>query len=204
LQYWLFYPDNPQDRGIVRAGRHVGDWEMLQVGLGRALRPQVVTYAQHHWRQGCTWNEAERRDAAPVAYVAHASHATYPRAGRVDRSWPDPNDEVRGDGARVRPPVSVIADARPSWVASRMRWGESRARWWIPSEQSSPARPAVSGRRALGPPVRLPRRARSCTAGAPAHPWYVSAIAAAIAAAAIALALLGGALIRRRRRACLN
>ncbi len=57
LQYWLFHPDNPQDRGIVRSGRH----------------------------------------------------------------------EARGDGARVRPPVTVIADDRPAWVASRMRWGASRA-----------------------------------------------------------------------------
>jgi hypothetical protein len=40
LQYWLFCPDNPQDRGIVRSGRHEGDREMLQVGLGRDGRPQ--------------------------------------------------------------------------------------------------------------------------------------------------------------------
>ena len=40
LQYWLYYTDNPQDRGIVRTGRHEGDWELVQVGLGRgAARP---------------------------------------------------------------------------------------------------------------------------------------------------------------------
>ena len=26
LQYWIFYASNPQDRGIVRTGRHEGDW----------------------------------------------------------------------------------------------------------------------------------------------------------------------------------
>ncbi len=28
LQYWLYARDNPQDRGILRTGRHEGDWEV--------------------------------------------------------------------------------------------------------------------------------------------------------------------------------
>ena len=197
LQYWLFYPDNPQDRGIVRTGRHEGDWEMLQVGLGPSAKPQLVTFAQHHWRQGCAWREVEHRGAAPVVYVAHGSHATYPRRGRVDRPWPDPNDELRGDGARVRPPVSVITDRRPAWVASRMRWGSSRARWWIPSEQSSPHGPRFQDDGRWHRPAAYHAGARDCAAGAPPHPWPVYAI---VALAAL-LALAGLWRLRRRRRA---
>ena len=66
----------------MRSGRHEGDWEMLQLGLGADERPRVVTFAQHSWRQGCDWPEVTRDGSAPVAYVAHASHATYRRATR--------------------------------------------------------------------------------------------------------------------------
>ena len=34
LQYWRWHTDNPQARGIVRTGRHQGDWELVQVRLG--------------------------------------------------------------------------------------------------------------------------------------------------------------------------
>lgn len=30
LQYWLFYARQDQDRGVVRSGRHAGDWELVQ------------------------------------------------------------------------------------------------------------------------------------------------------------------------------
>ncbi len=195
LQYWLFYPDNPQDRGIVRAGRHEGDWEMLQVGLGRAGRPEVVTFAQHHWRQGCKWEDTERRGDAPVGYVAHGSHATYARRGRADRPWPDPNDDVRGDGARLRPPVTVITDSRPAWVSSAMQWGASRVRWWIPSESSSPFGPRFQADGRWDRPAAYHAGARSCSAGPPPHPWFVYAIVAAIAL----LAGFGAVRIWRRR-----
>lgn len=185
LQYWFFYPDNPQDRGILRSGRHEGDWEMLQVGLGVDERPRVVTFAQHSWRQGCGWTQVERDGAAPVGYVAHASHATYPRRGTHDRPWPDPNDEARGDGQRVRPPVGVITDERPGWVASRARWGASRAAWWNPAEQSSPVGPRFQDDGRWRAPAGWHAGARSCAAGPPGHPWWVVVAAAGLAALSI-------------------
>ncbi|MBW3652102.1 MAG: hypothetical protein KY433_00640 [Actinobacteria bacterium] len=182
LQYWFFYPDNPQDRGIVRSGRHEGDWEMLQVGLGAGDRPQVVTFAQHGWRQGCGWDEVEREGAAPVAYVAHGSHATYPRPGKQDRPWPDPDDEVRGDGLRVRPRVSVITHDRPAWVLSRRPWGSSRAAWWNPFEKSSPSGPRFQDDGRWSAPAAWHAGARSCAAGPPGYPWWAFAAIAALAA----------------------
>lgn len=186
LQYWYFYPDNPQDRGIVRTGRHEGDWEMLQVGLGADGRPQVVTFAQHAWRQGCAWRDVQRAGAAPVAYVAHASHAMYPRRGTHDRPLPDPNDEALGDGARVRPPVDVVTDATPAWVASPMRWGSSRAAWWNPAEHSSPVGPRFQDDGRWRAPAAWHAGARSCAAGPPGHPWWAFAAVAALAALLLA------------------
>jgi len=192
LQYWLFYPDNPQDRGILRSGRHVGDWELLQVGLDTRERPRAVTFAQHSWRQGCGWPQVAHVGPAPVAYVAHASHATYPRRGTHDRPWPDPNDEARGDGPRVRPPVSVIADTRPPWVGTRMRWGPSRAAWWNPAENSSPVGPRYQPDDRWAAPAAFHAGARSCAAGPPGYPWWVFAGAGAL------VALSTAAILRRR------
>ena len=196
LQYWLFYPDNPQDRGIVRSGRHEGDWEMLQVGLDATERPRVVTFAQHAWRQGCDWGQVVRDGAAPVAYVAHASHATYPRRGTHDRPWPDPNDETPGDGRRLSPPVTVIAEEHPRWVASRARWGASRAAWWSPAEQSSPLGPRFQEDGRWRTPAAFHEGARSCAAGPPGYPWWALA-----GGGALSLLLLGAILRRRASRA---
>ena len=46
-QWWLAFARNDQDRGIVRTGRHAGDWEMVQVRLDDAGEPVEAVYAQH-------------------------------------------------------------------------------------------------------------------------------------------------------------
>jgi hypothetical protein len=33
VQFWMVYARNDQDRGVLRTGRHAGDWEMVQVRL---------------------------------------------------------------------------------------------------------------------------------------------------------------------------
>lgn len=191
LQYWFFYPDNPQDRGIVRSGRHEGDWEMLQVGRGAGGTgsPQVVTFAEHSWREACAWGEVERDGAAPVTYVAHASHASYPRTGTMDRPWPDPNDEVCGDGRRVRPRVAVIGDERPSWVAAREPWGPSRAAWWSPFETSSPPGPRFQEDGRWSAPAAWHAGARACASGPPGYPWWAFAAVAVLVALVLARSL---------------
>ena len=30
VQYWMAFARNDQDRGVLRTGRHAGDWEMVQ------------------------------------------------------------------------------------------------------------------------------------------------------------------------------
>ena len=116
LQYWLFYPGQDQDRGILRTGRHEGDWELIQVRLDAGGRPKEAVYAQHSGAERCQWSLVERRGGQPLVYAAHGSHASYLRAGVRDRMWPDPNDEARGRGRVVRPQLVRVSADSPAWM----------------------------------------------------------------------------------------
>jgi hypothetical protein len=158
LQYWFLYATNPQDRGILRTGRHEGDWEMVQVRLTRDGRPDAATYAQHSWAEACSsW--------AGVVHVADDSHASYPRAGEHGRPWPDPDDFADGRGRSARPEVRPFGD----WVRWPGRWGRSEASW-VPGEQSSPRGPAFQEEGAWRDPAAFHASARACGSGAPPHP----------------------------------
>src|ERR1700741_1211997 len=43
-QWWILFAENLQDRGIVRTGRHAGDWELVQVRFAGA-RPVEAVFA---------------------------------------------------------------------------------------------------------------------------------------------------------------
>ncbi len=115
LQYWRWHESNRQDRGVLRTGRHAGDWELVQVRVDRGEQPVEAVYAQHSGGERCGWPEVRTRGDAPVAYLANGSHAAYFRLGVRDRTFPDPNDEARGRGSVIRPRLVVItADSRQS------------------------------------------------------------------------------------------
>jgi Vacuolar protein sorting-associated protein 62 len=173
LQYWLFFTDNPQDRGIVRTGRHTADWELFQLRLAADGRPLEATFAQHTWAEGCAWAEVEREGSAPVVYVANGAHALYPRAGGADRPWPDPNDEADGRGRRVRPPVEQVDAHTPRWMTWPGRWGDDDA-GWVPGEQSSPRGPAFQADRWDDPGRFHAGEARACGEGPPGRPWQTA------------------------------
>jgi hypothetical protein len=142
LQYWLFYGYQDQDRGIVRAGRHEGDWELVQLRVTDAGRPVEAVYAQHSGAERCSADELTFRGGRPLVFAAHGSHASYLRAGTRDRMWPDPNDEADGRGPVVSPRLVEITRDSPSWMRRSTPWGDSRGRWWVPPEQDSPLGPA--------------------------------------------------------------
>jgi hypothetical protein len=200
LQYWRWHADNPQDRGILRTGRHEGDWELVQVRVDRAGRAVEAVYAQHSGAERCGWPSVRTQAGAPVAYLANGSHAAYFRAGVRDRTFPDPNDEARGDGRREQPRLVVISAREPSWMRFSGRWGTSRARW--PAEQSSPRGPAFQGVR-WDDPGAFAASARGCMAGRCDAVGECDARELALAGAAAGalglLVLLG--VWRRRRRA---
>lgn len=183
-QFWLLYAGNPQDRGILRTGRHEGDWELVQVGTGRGAA--VATFSQHKWAEACPWRGR--------IYVANGSHASYPERGEHGRPWPDPDDEARGDGRVVIPFVRQLGP----WARWPGRWGRARARWWNPAEASSPRGPAFQDRdppTAWADPAGFHASARACGSGAPPHPLGLR-----IAAAALLAAMLSGLALKRFRR----
>jgi len=194
LQYWLFFAYNGQDRGIVRTGRHEGDWELFQLRLAADGEPDAATFTQHSSAAACRWDQLER-DAATTAriYVGNGSHALYPRRGVHDRPFPDPNDEARGDETAL-PQIRVVTAASPNWMRWDGRWGESRA-GLVPGEQSSPHGPAHAGER-WADPARLHVEARACLTAPGGARWVSPALGAAGAALGLALALV----LRRRRR----
>jgi hypothetical protein len=194
LQYWTFYEDNPQDRGIVRTGRHEGDWELVQIRLSPDGRPASATFAQHSWAERCGWERVRKSGAAPVVYVANGSHAAYFTAGVHGRPFPDPDDEARGDGRSVRPPVERITSGSPPWMTYARRWGHSRA-GLIPGEQASPKGPAFQPDK-WDHPAELERSARACGSGAPGRPWQWPAVAVLL----VAVGAGAAAAIRAARR----
>jgi hypothetical protein len=128
LQYWFFYYYN--DKAFLFIGLHEGDWEMVQLRIGPAGRPGVVTYAQHTHGERCQWRDLDKEQTpdgpAPVVYSARGSHASYFRPGTYLQApiVPDHNDN---GGPRVRPQLTVIGDRGPAWVAWPGRWGSTRA-----------------------------------------------------------------------------
>jgi hypothetical protein len=152
-QWWLAFADNDQDRGIVRTGRHAGDWELVQVREG-----VEAVYAQHSGAERCPWDAVELRDGRPVVYLANGSHAAYFRPGVRDRTWPDPNDEADGRGRTVVPPVEPIG----GWARWPGRWGGAR-RSWVPGEMDSPPGPAFQPDGRWSDPEAFARSARPCT-----------------------------------------
>jgi hypothetical protein len=80
LQYWFWLYYNPKN--LLGLGKHEGDWEMIQIGLGPDGDPEVATYAQHDSGEARRWRDGEIELAPddprrPIVYVAPLSHASY-------------------------------------------------------------------------------------------------------------------------------
>jgi hypothetical protein len=200
LQYWLFYPGQDQDRGILRTGRHAGDWELVQYRLNSRAAPIEAVYAQHSAAERCAWQTVRQRGGRPVVYAARGSHASYLRPGTRDRMWPDPNDEADGRGQLVKPRLVRIRRGTPRWMRWPGRWGGARARWWVPPEQDSPRGPGFQGQGRWSDPQAWARAARSCQAecdkvGECDRPEELLAAGAAVVA--VGAVFISG--IRRRR-----
>jgi hypothetical protein len=160
LQYWLLFAENQQDRGVLRTGRHEGDWELVQYRL-RDGRPVQAVYTQHSGAESCRFGAVRRSRGRPVVFLARGSHAAYFRPGLRDRAWPDPNDETDGRGRRVRPRLVRVSDDRPPWMTYDGRWGSTRAAW-VPGEMDAPRGPAFQGVR-WSDPTAWAAAARPCT-----------------------------------------
>ncbi|HYV16833.1 MAG TPA: hypothetical protein VE972_12535 [Conexibacter sp.] len=118
LQYWLFYVDNPCVLGF---GRHDGDWESVQVRVGkRAGRATHVTVSQHG---GPETRRMPAGQSRPEVFVAVDSHASY----LVPGSQPMlPLSDVCDGGQR--PEIDLVVEPLPAagWPLWRGRWGVDR------------------------------------------------------------------------------
>jgi hypothetical protein len=140
LQYWVFYYYNSYS--TVGYGVHEGDWEMIQVGLGREGAPEIVTFAAHgdDHAHACEWDEIDHffgDENLPIAYVAARSHAAYPHPGATDLVPWIATDQHWGTGDwMIFPPQNVTANAGwPTWPGT---WGAS-----LTGEFQSPRNPSM-------------------------------------------------------------
>jgi hypothetical protein len=121
LQYWFWLYYNPKN--LFGFGKHEGDWEMVQYGLGADDEVELATYAQHDTGEARRRDELdwEERDGLqhPVVYVSPYSHASYFAAGT--HPYPTGIDHPYGHGPREFPPVEPFGD----WVHWPGRWGNS-------------------------------------------------------------------------------
>jgi Vacuolar protein sorting-associated protein 62 len=198
-QWWLLFPRNAHDRGIVRTGRHAGDWEMVQVRVDGAGRPVEAVYGQHSGAERCPWSAVERRGGRPVVFLARGSHAAYFRPGVRDRMWPDPNDEADGRGAVVTPAVERVSAREPAWMRWPGRWGGARA-GWVPGEESSPRGPAFQPQGRWSDPDGWARQARPCTFGRCDERGECDGVETAMMGGAVGAVAVGGVFVWRRGR----
>ena len=164
LQYWLFYAYQDQDRGIVRTGRHAGDWELVQYRVDAAAARSRPSTPSTRAPSAAAAATVELRGGRPVVYAAHGSHASYFHAGTRDRTWPDPNDEADGRGAVVRPRLVAITRELPVLDDLRRRRGAARGRALVrPAASRTPRAGPPSSRRA-GTPRPFAASAHGCRA----------------------------------------
>jgi hypothetical protein len=115
-QFWLWYLDNPWS--IAGAGRHEGDWELVQIASvdEEGNRPVLMTNSQHRGGEKREFWRCERVGGRPVVYVARGSHANFFTPGERG------DDIADGRG-------SELADVewRPfgEWADWPGRWGNS-------------------------------------------------------------------------------
>jgi hypothetical protein len=146
LQWWLFYfhsakgiPGIRGADGLLGAGLHQGDWELVQLGIPAARlkrsnpEPDIAVLASHDYAHRIAWDEVDREpDGGWAVYVGRDSHATFPKAGRWRGKKRGPfsfdvlDDIADGAGASRRPAVQLIRIGDPAWVGWPGLWGSTK------------------------------------------------------------------------------
>jgi hypothetical protein len=140
LQYWLWCYYNPKQ--LLGLGKHEGDWEMVQVGLGADGTPEVVTYSQHEGGEGHSWEDVKHHQTDhPIAYVAPLSHACYfePGAHPYVLGVDNPDDSL--------PPILPHVEPFGAWQTWTGRWGNSAGVGGGQLGGRSPASPGRQGQK---------------------------------------------------------
>src|SRR4051812_4539540 len=158
LQYWFFYFYNDYNLigAFLHAGRHEGDWEMIQVRLRDEL-PDLAVYCQHAGATKRDWRQVDRIPGTerPIVYVARGSHASYFEPGtHWTGHWFD-----HADGKRRSPEstLEIVVDGAAQWRWIRWpgSWGDTKA-GRSPLDSDSPRGPACH--QSWGDPLHLVER----------------------------------------------
>jgi|SRR6476659_1038847 len=146
LQYWFFYFYNDFNLigSFFGAGRHEGDWEMIQLRLGEDDVPDYAVYAQHKEAGVRPWDQVELLAGSerPFVYVARGSHASYFSPGKHSTgAWWD-----YADGARRSPDVRLEIidneDSKWRWLLWPGFWGGTKKpAISLPFDSDSPVGP---------------------------------------------------------------
>jgi hypothetical protein len=121
LQYWFWLYYNPKN--LFGFGKHEGDWEMIQIGLGEDLKPEVASFAQHNSGEARPWRDGAIRfkdgDAnRPLVFVAPLSHASYFEPGT--HPYVLGIDDPRDDGPAAD---DLSIEEFGDWAMWPGRWG---------------------------------------------------------------------------------
>ncbi len=154
LQYWLWCYYNPKQ--LLGFGKHEGDWEVVQVGLGSDGAPEVVTFSQHEGAEARDWEAVKRQGDHPVVYVAPLSHACYFEPGAHPYVLGVDNPDGR------LPPVLPRVEAFGAWTGWKGRWGNSTGVAGGQFGGRSPASPGRQGQK-WDHPAAWHQRARAAT-----------------------------------------
>jgi hypothetical protein len=149
LQYWFWLYYNPKN--LFGFGKHEGDWEMVQVGLGAGGEPEEATYAQHNSGEARRWRTPDMEFAPddprrPVVYVAPMSHASYFK--------PDTHPYFLGIDHPFRngPPADLPVVDFGDWKDWPGKWG-SGERTVLGKLGNGPSGPAYQGDKWTSPTV---------------------------------------------------
>jgi Vacuolar protein sorting-associated protein 62 len=148
LQYWFFYFYNDFNLigDLFGAGRHEGDWEMIQLRVGADGSPDLAAFAQHKHAEVRRWDQVDLIPGTeqPIVYVARGSHASYFEPGpHSTGAWVD-----WADGKRRSPRLTleIADDALPQyrWLLWPGHWGGTKP-GFLPFDADSPVGPGAHG-----------------------------------------------------------
>jgi hypothetical protein len=148
LQWWLFYfhsakgiPGIRAADGLLGAGLHQGDWELVQLGIPADRlddpnpEPDVAVLAAHDYAHRIAWEDVDGEpEGGWAVYVGRDSHASFPKAGRWRGKKRGPfsfdvlDDVADGRGASRRPEVQLIRVGDPAWVGWPGLWGSTKSK----------------------------------------------------------------------------
>lgn len=156
LQYWFFYFYNDFNLigRFLGAGRHEGDWEMIQLRLRDDDEPDFAVYSQHKHAGVRRWDQVDLVPGTkrPVVYVARGSHACYFEPGPHGTGlWVDLADGKRR-ASRREPSLEIVREGEDGWgwLDWPGHWGDTKppvldlSSFWkkIPVGSDSPTGPA--------------------------------------------------------------